>query len=110
MYLKNSAVKPVSVSSVLASFKPVMNNIRDLTGLGVKSEAMLKCIGIDTVDEFLSSDVFELYQQLSKVMPSNLNMLYAMIGAQENLPWQEIAQTRKIEILMRLDDIGLAPK
>lgn len=87
-----------------------MNNIRDLTGLGVKSEAMLNSIGIATVDDFLSSDVFELYQQLSKVIPSNLNMLYAMIGAQENLPWQEIAQTRKIEILMRLDDMGLAPK
>lgn len=88
----------------------MINNIRDLTGLGVKSEAMLNRIGIVTVDEFLSSDVFDLYLRLAKVMPSNLNMLYAMIGAQENLPWQEIAQTRKIEILIRLDDMGLAPK
>jgi DNA transformation protein len=39
-----------------------------------------------------------------------LNSIYAIIGARENLSWLEIANTRKMEILMRLDDMGLAPK
>lgn len=84
--------------------------IRDLPGLGPKSEQMLAAINMVSVEQFLASDAFDLYSELSKIMPSNLNMLYAMIGAQENCSWQDIAQTRKVEILMRLDDMGLAPK
>lgn len=83
--------------------------IRSLQNLGPKSETMLAQIGVTSVEQFLASDVFELYQSLSKTEQQlSLNMLYAMIGAQENLPWQEVAQQRKTEILMRLDDMGLA--
>jgi DNA transformation protein len=39
-----------------------------------------------------------------------LNSIYAIIGARENISWLEVANTRKTEILMRLDDLGLAPK
>jgi DNA transformation protein len=39
-----------------------------------------------------------------------MNSVYAIIGARENISWLEVANTRKIEILMRLDDLGLAPK
>lgn len=39
-----------------------------------------------------------------------LNSIYAIIGARENLSWLDVAKDRKVEILMRLDDLGLAPK
>jgi DNA transformation protein len=38
-----------------------------------------------------------------------LNSIYAIIGARENRSWLEVAKTQKTEILMRLDDLGLAP-
>lgn len=66
--------------------------------------------GINTVEEFMKSDPFEIYSQLKLKLPSiSLNLLYAMIGAQEGKSWQEIVAERKTEILIRLDDMGIAP-
>lgn len=81
-----------------------------LPGLGPRSEEMLAAIGIQSVDEFMAADPYEMYAKLKSTVGMGLNGLYAIIGAQENRPWLEVAQTRKTEILMRLDDLGLAPK
>ena len=87
-----------------------MGRIRDLPGLGQKSEDMLAQAGFYDVDEFLKTDPFIIYSRLKQSLPSvSLNFLYAIIGAQEGIPWQTIAKERKTEILMRLDDLGLAP-
>jgi len=84
-------------------------NIKDLKGLGPKSSEMLSLIGINTVEEFMETDPFDVYRRLHCVNLANLNFLYAIIGAQENIHWQEVSRTRKTEILCRLDDLGLAP-
>jgi len=85
--------------------------LRDLKGFGPKSEEILAKVNINNVEEFMQCDPFELYRQLKlTVKGTGLNSIYAIIGAQEDLHWQEVARTRKIEILMRLDDMGLAPK
>jgi len=85
--------------------------IRDLKGLGIKSEASLAAVGINSVDDFMQADPFAIYAKLKSQFPeTNRNFIYAIIGAQENIGWQDVAKTRKSEILMRLDDIGLAPK
>jgi len=82
--------------------------IRDLKGFGPKSEELFARIGIHTVEEFLAADPFELYALFkAKVKGTGLNSIYAMIGAQEDIHWQEVARTRKTEILMRLDDMDL---
>ncbi len=84
--------------------------IRDLEGLGPKSEAMLASIDVESIEGFKRSDAFEMYKKLKEInVGANLNMLYAMLGAQEGIHWQDIAKDRKTEILMRLDDMGLAP-
>ena len=86
-------------------------NIRDLKGLGPKSEKNLAKVGITSVEEFMKSDPYDLYQRLvAEVKGINRNFIYAIIGAQENTHWQDIARERRTEILLRLDDIGLAPK
>ncbi len=88
-----------------------LKRLRDLKGLGEKSEAMLESVGIHSVEAFLEADVFEIYRHLHGTMPGlSLNMLYAMMGAQEGVHWQQIARKHRTEILMRLDDMGLAPK
>ncbi|WP_211227614.1 TfoX/Sxy family DNA transformation protein [Chitinibacter tainanensis] len=88
-----------------------MPSVDQLKGLGPKSRAMLAQIGITSAAQVRAADAFALYAQLQQVVPNlSLNMLYALIGAQEDLPWQQIKHERKTEILLRLDDLGLAPK
>jgi len=88
-----------------------VKRIADLPGLGPKSEIMLAQIGIETVDEFLQSDPFDLYRRLkARQEGASLNFLYAIIGAQQNRHWQDVRRDMKEEILIRLDDMGLAPK
>lgn len=86
-------------------------SLQNLAGLGPKSVLLLNAVGINTVDDFMQADPFELYARMKAGEQSvSLNMLYAMLGAQQDKPWQLIKQTQRIEILMRLDDMGLAPK
>jgi len=94
----------------------IAHNIADLKGLGPKSAAQLAQIDISTVEDIMQTDAYEIYARLKKHSPNtSLNMLYAIMGAQENIHWQSIAKNRKMEILMRLDDMSqkdkrLAPK
>lgn len=85
--------------------------LRDLKGFGPKSEEILATVGIHSVDDFMLADSYELYAKLkAKVKGTGLNSIYAIIGAKENIDWREVAKQRKTEILMRLDEMGLAPK
>lgn len=85
--------------------------LRDLKGFGPKSEEILAKVQINSVDDFMAIDPFDLYKRLKEnVKGTGLNSIYAIIGAREGLHWQEVANTRKEEILYRLDDMGLAPK
>jgi DNA transformation protein len=91
-----------------SSNKP--KRLSDLKGFGPKSEDILARVNIHTVEDFMAADPYQLYAQLKDMKGIGLNSIYAIIGAQENIPWLEVAQTRKTEILMRLDDMGIAPK
>jgi len=85
----------------------IADNIADLQGLGPKSAAQLAQIGISTIEDIMKTDAYEIYARLKKHVPNtSLNMLYAIMGAQENIHWLSIAKNRKMEILMRLDDIA----
>ena len=82
-----------------------------LRGLGPKSRDMLALVGITTAAELQASDPFTLYARIKTVdAKASLNLLYALIGAIENRDWREVAREDKTRILMRLDDLGLAPK
>jgi DNA transformation protein len=84
--------------------------LRDLRGFGPESEKMLAAVGINTIDEFMAIDPYALYRQLRATKKVGLNCIYAIIGARENMAWLEVARTRRTEILMRLDDMGLPPR
>lgn len=84
--------------------------LKDLNSFGPRSEEILADIGINTVEEFMAIDPYELYARLKPIKGMGLNSIYAIIGARENVSWIEVKNTRKAEILMRLDDLGLAPK
>ena len=85
--------------------------LSQLKGLGPKSEQALITIGITSAEELLQKNAYEVYAQLKAQEPAtSLNMLYALLGAQQNLHWQEIRRLNKEQILMTLDDMGIAPE
>ena len=93
-----------------SSYPKEPKRIRDLNGFGPRSEEILAEVGILSVKDFMALDPYQLYEKILPMKGIGLNSIYAIIGARENLSWLEVAQTRKTEILMRLDDLGLAPK
>jgi len=85
--------------------------LKDLKGFGEKSEEILAKVEINSVEDFMAADPFELYKKLKEKVPgTGLNSIYAIIGAQQDKHWQDVARDQKTEILFRLDDMGLAPK
>lgn len=82
-----------------------------LRALGPKSRALLARAGVASADALRTRDPFLLYAELKALDPAvSLNMLYALIAAIEDRDWREVARTDKTRILLRLEDLGLAPK
>lgn len=90
---------------------PSVQRIRDMKNLGIKTEEMLARIGITTPAQLRKADPFEVFARLKKSVPgTSLVALYALIGAVEDLHWLDVKRDRRTEILVRLDDMGIAPK
>jgi DNA transformation protein len=84
--------------------------LKDLNGFGPRSEEILALVGVTSVEKFMNIDPYDLYALIKPMKGMGLNSIYSIIGARENTSWIEIKNTRKTEILLRLDDLGLAPK
>jgi DNA transformation protein len=85
--------------------------LSSLKGLGPRSEDMLAQVGIHSAEALLAADPYEVYARLKATVPGiSLNALYALMGAIEDRNWLDIKRERKGEILMRLEDMGLAPR
>lgn len=70
----------------------------------------MRTIGIDSIEELRARDPFDVYAELKAKIPgTSLNFLYALIGAVEDIHWQEIKKSRRTAILLRLEDMGMAP-
>ncbi|GAB3418989.1 TfoX/Sxy family protein [Massilia agilis] len=90
---------------------PRPQRLRDMKGLGPRCEQWLPLVGIRTPDELRAADPFQVYARLLPQVPGlGLNMLYALIGAIEGRNWIDIKRERRTEILLRLEDMGLAPR
>ena len=86
-------------------------SVASLKGLGPRSAEALLGIGIESIGELRARDPLEVYAELKVKMPgTSLNFLYALIGAIEDVHWQEIKRTRRTQILLRLDELGIAPR
>lgn len=84
--------------------------LKDLNGFGPRSEEILAEVNIHSVDDFMAIDPYALYALIKPMKGMGLNSIYAILGARDNISWIEIKNTRKTEILLRLDDMGMAPK
>ena len=85
--------------------------VASLKGLGPKSAAALRRIGVSSIQELRARDPFDVYAELKVAVPgTSLNFLYGLIGAVEDVDWREIKRARRTSILLRLEQMGLAPK
>lgn len=82
-----------------------------MRGLGPRSREQLAALGIHDLAQLRQQDAYALYAELKSRWPgASLNLLYALMGAQEGRDWRDIARERRSEALLRLDDLGLAPR
>ena len=79
--------------------------LRDLKGLGPKSEGWLNEVGILTPDDLRSIGAVRAFIKLKKECSAkpSLNFLYAMVGAIEERHWAEIAKSEKGRLLIELE-------
>jgi DNA transformation protein len=82
-----------------------MKTLKDLQGLGPKSEKMLKDAGVDSVETLRSLGAIRAFIQVSKTSKNkpSLNLLYALVGALEGEHWLTIAKQQKSQLIMQLD-------
>jgi DNA transformation protein len=82
-----------------------IEKLRDLPGLGPKTEAWLVEVGINTPDDLRSSGAIRAFIKLkneSRCRPG-LNFLYALAGAIEGRHWLTVARSEKGRLLMELE-------
>jgi len=79
--------------------------LRDLNGLGPKSEQWLHEVGILTVDDLRSMGAVMAFIKLTKECSAkpSLNFLYAMVGAIEGRHWAEVGKKEKGRLLTELE-------
>ena len=78
--------------------------LRDLPGLGPKTEQQLISVGITTPTELIKAGAIAVFQRLiDHGDKPSLNFLYALVGAIHNQHWQTIAKTQKQQLLYQLD-------
>jgi TfoX C-terminal domain/Pathogenicity locus len=77
-----------------------VNQVADLRNLGPKSQAMLVAIGIDSLAKLRKKGAVATYVAVKRSTPlASLNLLYALVGAIENVDWLEVKRERKLELL-----------
>lgn len=83
---------------------PSNSGIAGVSGLGPASAALLARVGVHDAATLRQRDAFDLYAALKRIAPrTSLNMLYALIGAQEWLDWRVVARERRSALLTELD-------
>ena len=78
--------------------------LRDMKGLGPKSEKDLYGIGITSVEDLKEIGPIPAYLRLKAVNGKvSLNMLYALVGAVEGRHWLDVAQQDRSALLTALE-------
>jgi DNA transformation protein and related proteins len=82
--------------------------LSELHGLGPASVQMLASVGVTDAKQLRKADLYQLYARIKTQHPrTSINLLYAMMGAVDDVDWREVAKDRRTEVLMRLQDMGL---
>jgi hypothetical protein len=76
-----------------------------LRNLGPRSALMLRVAGIDSPARLRRVGALAAWRrvQAAGARPS-LNLLYALVGALEDADWRQVRRTRRLELLLALED------
>lgn len=86
--------------------KPVLESIAGLPNLGPASREMLDSIGIKTGQDLLDCDAIFAYHRLKQQGRAvSLNLIYAILGAQQGKAWRQIQKEQKAAILAKLREL-----
>lgn len=81
-----------------------MTKIRDMQGLGPKSEAMLASAGITTAEALREIGAVPAFLAVKRAgLPASLNLLWALEGALTGQHWKDIARVERTRLLIALD-------
>ncbi|WP_286715569.1 TfoX/Sxy family protein [Thalassolituus sp. UBA2009] len=86
--------------------------IRDLPGLGEKSEQSLALVGITDVEQLRSCGAVMAFYRLQQLAAAegrakpSLNFLYALVGGLSNRSWLAVDQSEREQLLMELEGIS----
>jgi DNA transformation protein and related proteins len=81
-----------------------MTKIRDMHGLGPKSEEMLAGAGITTAEALRESGAVAAFLAVKRAgLPASLNLLWALEGALTGHHWKDIARDERTRLLIALD-------
>jgi len=78
----------------------------DLPGLGPKSLAVLKQVGVESREQLVALGAITAYQRVQRLggeFKPSLNLLYALVGAIEQRDWREVARQEKLRLLTELE-------
>lgn len=79
--------------------------LASLRNLGPQSQRMLHAAGIRGVAALRRLGPVAAYLRVKAHAPSSsLNLLYALAGALDDIDWREVRRTRKLELLLALED------
>lgn len=83
---------------------------RQLLNLGPRSAEWLDAIGITSADTLRRVGAVAAFVKLKRSQPAaSLNLLYALAGALEGVHWTEIRRTRRLELLLAVEDYERRP-
>jgi len=83
-------------------------DLATLPNLGPRSVAMLNAAAIHSASDLRTLGALEAFIRVRRSgAKASLNLLWALVGALEDQPWQLIARTRRMELLLALEDRGI---
>lgn len=75
-----------------------------LKGLGPRSRQWLARLGIHDLTALQRADAVDLYLRLRRQVPGvSLNLLYALVGAQQDRDWRVVMREQRSALLAELD-------
>jgi DNA transformation protein len=84
--------------------------LRDLKGIGPRSEGQLAMVCITSPETLRTIGAVGAYERLVRAgAPVSLNMLWALEGALSDRHWREVARDDRTALLAELDRRGIAP-
>lgn len=104
---KSGRRKATSSKGLAACAPLVTADCAALRNLGPASQAMLARAGIRSAAQLRELGSVRAYLATRRVCGSqaSLNLLWALEGALSNRPWQQVAETDRVSLLMALEDL-----